>query len=136
VSGYLDHVEAAAKAAFPELWEEDSAIVQMLPPAHLTMHRQQALDRAQKALAALQQAEAATGSAEHIALHIPDDAAILQQTLAITTYIDKEGQEGYAVQIVGEGSMIRLLGMNLVCQEYLMALARKGPEPDGGNLST
>ena len=127
-----EQIEAAAKAAFPELWDEDGMMVRMLPAGMLAMHRQQAIDRAQKAL------EAMTGQpTEHIALEIPSDSAVLQQTLAITTYLDKDGQEGYQVQVVGQGSMITLLGMNLVCQEYLMTLARKGPPPpDGSNLSS
>lgn len=123
-------IEAAAKAAYPELWPEDW---EQLPASHrasLTITRQGAIGKVTAAIQAYEAAatpEKEDGQAEQVPLadfsiSMPDDAAMIQQVLTAITYIDTEGRTAYVVRTMGEGLRTSWLGMCALAQDYILKL--------------
>lgn len=122
----VDKVLKAAKAAFPELWPDEDAM-QVLLQQHggkggLAIQRQAALGRVQAALEAAG-ADPAGDATQRVVLIMPDDAMMIQQTLAIITYIDESGKVAYSIRTLGEGLVSSWLGMNVLAQHYLLQQA-------------
>jgi phage tail protein X len=122
-----ESLEAATKAAYPELWPDNW---NELPPhnkASLAYHRQAAMERARVAIESYAEANAGAAAnsglaAQEVTLALPDDAAMIQQVLATITYIDHEGATAYVVRTMGEGLRTTWLGMNALTQDYLLKM--------------
>lgn len=130
--------EAAAKAAFPELWPDNLRELSPDARAALAFSRQQALTRVGAAIAAYELAgdeeahEEALGQAtigvaedEGIALAdftigLPEDAAMVLQVITTISYVDTEGRTVYVVRTMGEGQRTSWLGMCVLTQDYLL----------------
>jgi hypothetical protein len=55
-----------------------------------------------------------------ITLALPEGAQMLQQSLTIAMYLDDHGRSAYTVACVGEGLTSSWLGMNVLCQDFLL----------------
>jgi hypothetical protein len=124
-------LDAAAKAAYPELWPDNWKDLPGQNKASLAFHRQAALDRVTAALEAYQGTEgekaALEGDRPHaITLAVPSDAAMVQQVLGIIAYLTEDGQTAYAVLSSGDGLRASWVGMCAIAQDYLLKLPWAG----------
>lgn len=60
-----------------------------------------------------------------ITLTLPEGAKMLSQSLTIATYLDDHGNTAYTVACVGQGLTSSWLGMNVLCQDYLLRQHRE-----------
>lgn len=121
MSDHSAQLEAATKAAYPELWPDNWNELPAQNKASLAYHRQAAMERVSAAISAY--GESGGGlTAQEVTLSLPDDAAMIQQVLATITYIDHEGTTAYVVRTMGEGLRTTWLGMNLLTQDYLLKM--------------
>jgi hypothetical protein len=118
------NLEAATKAAYPELWPDNWNELAPQNKASLAYHRQAAMDRARLAIEAYAERSADNSglTAQEVTLGLPEDAAMIQQVLATITYIDNEGSTAYVVRTMGEGLRTTWLGMNVLTQDYLLKM--------------
>jgi hypothetical protein len=119
-------IEAAAKAAFPELWPTTEEELSLPQRAARTFNRQYAIERITKAIEAYNEAPGEMGDADPVELanfgiELPSDAAIVQQVLTAITYVDNDGKMAYTVNTQGEGLLTTWLGMVVLTQNYLLA---------------
>jgi hypothetical protein len=106
---------AAAKAAFPALWPDE----EVENKAGYAFARTDALSVITKAIDAYEAAP--TGdTTQVVSLVMPPDAAMVQQTLATVSYLDREGRMAYSVRCIGEGPLSTWLGMGILTQDYLL----------------
>jgi hypothetical protein len=109
-------VEAAAKAAFPEFWSEDLEELKPQYKALVTIRRQEVIDKMVKGLESYE----ATRNPATVVLEPPDGAAMVQQVLVTTMFIDNDGRTAYTVRCLGEGLLNSWLGMGVMAQDYLL----------------
>jgi hypothetical protein len=112
-----ERIEAAAKAAYPELWPEGD--VPMEHRAGLAIARQQAVTRIAAAVEAAD-SEGDSQTLGKVDIALPDDAAMVQQTLTVVAFIDNEGRTAYSVFTTGEGLLASWVGMAALAQNYLL----------------
>lgn len=137
-----ERIEAAAKGAFPELWPDNAKELGMDAQAALTYQRQHAIDRMVAGLAAYEEvpdeeADAPEPAATQpflpeegdeddgrllgsITMSLPDNAAMVTQTLTVLSFIDDDGRTAYGVQFTGEGQRTSWLGMCVLAQDYIL----------------
>ena len=142
-----ERIEAAAKGAFPELWPDDLKDLGMDARAALTYQRQSAIDRMVAGLAAYEEVPDDTEGALNpdsvntppiedvelpdeesdegrflgsITMSLPENAAMVTQTLTVLSFIDEDGRTAYGVQFTGEGQRTSWLGMCVLAQDYIL----------------
>jgi hypothetical protein len=116
---HYEKVLAAAKAAYPELWPEDPLKEADMPRGPLAFARQDAIERVGRALEAYENVKPEVGAGP-VVLMPPEDAALVQQVLAVTSYIDNTGRTTYSVRCIGEGLSTTWLGMGVLAQNWLL----------------
>ena len=136
-----DKIEASAKAAFPELWPDNAEKLGPEAQAGLVYQRQNAIDRTVAALAAYVDAEPEVETVDlpvgdveaepeseegegvlldSVTLSLPEDAAMVQQTMTVLTYIDEQGRTAHAMHFTGDGQRTSWLGMCVLAQDYIL----------------
>jgi hypothetical protein len=126
-----DKVLAAAKAAYPEFWP---ALHRAEDMPMLTMQRQAIIDRIGAALEAAEAHEPdAPQGLQTLAIVVPQDAAMVQQSLTVLAYLDHNGETAYSVQALGEGLMSSWLGMGVLAQDYLLREMRQANDEGDGD---
>lgn len=118
-------LEAAVKAAYPELWPDDWEQLPGLNKASLAYHRQAAMDRLRLGIEAYAEAQSEGGGSSPLAdysISLPEDAAMIQQVLTIVSYIDNDGRTAYVVRTMGDGLRTSWLGMCVLAQDYILKL--------------
>lgn len=116
---------AAAEAAFPELWPSTDEELTGPQKAARAFNRQYAVERVAKALKAYSDAVRAETPTEPTlleeqAIRLPDDAAMIQQTLTVIQYIDTEGQSAIKVHTTGDGQITSWLGLVEIAKLYVL----------------
>lgn len=81
-------------------------------------------DEPEKPARRLAQVSADGEGVPQVILNLPEGAKILQQSLTIAMYLDENGASAYTVACLGEGLTSTWLGMNVLCQDYLLAQHR------------
>ena len=114
-------IMVAVKAAYPELWPDRA--LEPGEAAELIGPRQDAVVRMNKALKA---AEFVAGDkTQSVTLILPDQAAMVEQTLAISTYVREDGSQGFAIQMLGGGPLPLWLGLAELAKDYVFNEARR-----------
>jgi hypothetical protein len=124
-SAAADKILTAAKAAFPELWTDEDG--KNAEPWKV-MHRQESLTLMARALQAIGETDgpvgpAGPGKAHIVSLVMPAEVAMVDRTLAVTSYFDANGQTAYAFSALGEGQMATWLGMSVLLQDWIIRTA-------------
>lgn len=117
-----EQTTAAAKAMFPEAWPEGEEAMSPFQRGQLTMVKQNAIDRAQAGLEAVE-----TGPV----IEYPDDAIMVEQTLIVFSYLDKDGNLAVGIRTRGEGTLTNWLGMADVAKHYLLTTKASSFEQRG-----
>lgn len=143
----LAKIEAAAKAAYPDLWPDDYNKLPGPTKAAITNMRQQATEIVVRALNAADQVEDSAPDGDEapdtsgaifntladVTVALPQDAAMLEQVLTVVTYVAKDGRTAYVVRTMGEGLRTSWLGMLVLAQDYLLKLPAAWRAEDEGN---
>jgi len=123
VNPTVEQITAAAQALAPELWPDNEEELSPFQKGQLTMLRQNVIDRAREVLEAVDVPQG---------IDYPADAVMVEQTLIVFSYLDKEGNLAVGIRTRGEGTLTNWLGMADVAKHYLLTSKASSFEQNDG----